>query len=193
MQGSLTAARGASIAGRPQQSLLVPRTPSPSSLLRAAPARPAALPAAIAAPRRLAVRARAAPDATVIDDVEAAPAPVASSAAAGSAAAPASPDAVKLRLRLRSYDKDLLARACRDVTAIAAVSGAKVSGPVFLPTKRRIYCVLRSPHVDKDSREHFEVRTHHRLVDLSNLSAQTLSALMEYVPPSGIELQTKLC
>jgi small subunit ribosomal protein S10 len=192
MQVSMNVARGATVA-RPASS------PSSSTLLVAA-ARPAAAAApAIAAARpakaaRSALVARAAPDATVIDDVEAAPAPVASAAAAaaGSSAA-ASPDAVKLRLRLRSYDKDLLARACRDVTAIAAVSGAKVAGPVFLPTKRRIYCVLRSPHVDKDSREHFEVRTHNRLIDLSALSAQTLSALMEYVPPSGIELQTKLC
>lgn len=193
MQGSLSArARASTVLGRP--------SPSSPSLRLAAP-RPAAASAAAPAiaaratgsAARRSVLARAGPDATVIDDVEAAPAPVASSAAAAAGSGPASPDAVKLRLRLRSYDKDLLARACRDVTAIAAVSGAKVAGPVFLPTKRRIYCVLRSPHVDKDSREHFEVRTHNRLIDLSNLSAQTLSALMEYVPPSGIELQTKLC
>lgn len=189
MQANLRSARATKAA---------PSASSPSTLLAPRPALRAS--AAIAAGRpakaaaaRPSLLARAAPDATVIDDVEAAPAPVASSAAAAGSAAAASPDAVKLRLRLRSYDKDLLARACRDVTAIAAVSGAKVAGPVFLPTKRRIYCVLRSPHVDKDSREHFEVRTHNRLIDLTHLSAQTLSALMEYVPPSGIELQTKLC
>jgi small subunit ribosomal protein S10 len=191
MQASLSAARGAS-ALAPRAGAAIAPLPA-SARVAATPLRAAApLAARTAAPRAERLRARAGPDATVIDDVEAAPAP-AQLPSSSSAAAAGSPDAVKLRLRLRSYDKDLLARACRDVQAIAAVSGAKVAGPVFLPTKRRIYCVLRSPHVDKDSREHFEVRTHNRLIDLSNLSAQTLSALMEYVPPSGIELQTKLC
>jgi small subunit ribosomal protein S10 len=185
MQASLSAARGASALPRAGGAAIAPIAPRASSAAR--------LLAASRAEQRPAVRARAAPDATVIDDVEAAPAPAQLPSSGAAAAAGSSPDAVKLRLRLRSYDKDLLARACRDVQAIAAVSGAKVAGPVYLPTKRRIYCVLRSPHVDKDSREHFEVRTHNRLIDLSNLSAQTLSALMEYVPPSGIELQTKLC
>jgi small subunit ribosomal protein S10 len=189
MHASLPAGAARGAIGRPSS----PSSRPASAPLALAAPRPAALVARPSQAKRRPVAARAAPDATVIDDVEAAPAPAALATSAAAAAAAASPGAVKLRLRLRSYDKFLLARACRDVTAIAAVSGAKVAGPVHLPTKRRMYCVLRSPHVDKDSREHFEIRTHNRLIDLSNLSAQTLSALMEYVPPSGIELQTKLC
>jgi small subunit ribosomal protein S10 len=93
---------------------------------------------------------------------------------------------------MRGYDTRILRDACDQVAQIGRLTGAKVAGPVNLPTKRKIYCVLRSPHVDKDAREHFEVRTHHRLVDLSNLSAQTVEALMEWVPPSGLEVETSI-
>lgn len=93
---------------------------------------------------------------------------------------------------MRGYDVRILRDACDQIAAIGRLTGAKVSGPVNLPTRRKIYCVLRSPHVNKDAREHFEVRTHHRLVDLSNLSAQTVEALMEWVPPSGLEVETSI-
>lgn len=63
---------------------------------------------------------------------------------------------------------------------------------VMLPTKRRIYCVLRSPHVNSNSREHFEIRSHHRLVDLKNLSAETVSMMMQWVPPSGVEVECSI-
>jgi small subunit ribosomal protein S10 len=62
----------------------------------------------------------------------------------------------------------------------------------MLPTKRRIYCVLRSPHVNKDAREHFEIRTHHRLVDLKDLSAETVALMMDWVPPSGVEVECSI-
>jgi small subunit ribosomal protein S10 len=66
------------------------------------------------------------------------------------------------------------------------------SGPVMLPTRRKLYCVLRSPHVDKDAREHFEVRTHHRLIDLKNLSSQAVEAMMQWVPPPGLECECSI-
>lgn len=95
-------------------------------------------------------------------------------------------------MRMRGYDTRILRDACDQIVAIGRLTGAKVAGPVNLPTKKKIYCVLRSPHVNKDAREHFEVRTHHRLVDLSNLSAQTVEALMEWVPPAGLEVETSI-
>lgn len=69
---------------------------------------------------------------------------------------------VKLRVRMRGYDIRILESACEQVVDIAALTGAKAAGPVRLPTKKKVYCVLRSPHVNKDAREHFEIRTHHR-------------------------------
>ena len=65
-------------------------------------------------------------------------------------------------------------------------------GPIPLPTKRKIYCVLRSPHVDKDSREHFETRTHRRLIDIYSPSAKTIDALMKLDLPSGVDIEVKL-
>ncbi|KIY97608.1 30S ribosomal protein S10 [Monoraphidium neglectum] len=94
-------------------------------------------------------------------------------------------DQVKLRVRMRGYDIRILRDASDQIVQIGQLTGAKVSGPVNLPTKKKVYCVLRSPHVNKDAREHFEVRTHHRLIDLSNLSAQTVEALMEWRPASS--------
>ena len=65
-------------------------------------------------------------------------------------------------------------------------------GPIPLPTKRKIYCVLRSPHVDKDSREHFETRTHRRIIDIYSPSAKTIDALMKLDLPSGVDIEVKL-
>lgn len=99
---------------------------------------------------------------------------------------------VKLRVRMKSYVPALLAEACDQVSAIAEASGAVFKGPVMLPTKRRVYCVLRSPHVNKDAREHFEIKTHNRLIDVKNLSAETVAALMEWVPPAGVEAKCSI-
>lgn len=74
----------------------------------------------------------------------------------------------------------------------ATSSAARMSGPVRLPTKRKIFCVLRSPHVNKDSREHFEIRTHQRLIDLHNPSAQTIDSLMSLDLPAGVDIEVKL-
>lgn len=83
-------------------------------------------------------------------------------AAPAAASMPIAGENVRLRIRMRGYDINLLAEATEQVRAIAGLTGAQFKGPVMLPTRRKIYCVLRSPHVDKDAREHFEVRTHHR-------------------------------
>ena len=71
-------------------------------------------------------------------------------------------------------------------------TGARISGPVPLPTKRRIYCVLRSPHVNKDSREHFETRTHQRLIDIYDITSMTVDRLMQLDLPAGVDVQVKL-
>ena len=71
-------------------------------------------------------------------------------------------------------------------------SNATAIGPIPLPTKRRIYCVLRSPHVDKDSREHFETRTHRRIIDIYQPSSKTIDALMKLDLPSGVDIEVKL-
>jgi len=99
---------------------------------------------------------------------------------------------VKLRVRMRGYDIGILAKACEQIKLIAGMTGAKIAGPVMLPTKKRIYCVLRSPHVNKDAREHFEIRVHNRLIDVTGLSSQTVQALLEWVPPSGLEVETSI-
>jgi small subunit ribosomal protein S10 len=130
----------------------------------------------------------ATPDLADIIDAEDAAAPIVQTGEA-----PVMPSSnVKLRVRMRGYDIGILADACQQVKEIAGITGARVAGPVMLPTKKKVYCVLRSPHVNKDAREHFEIRIHNRLLDLSNLSAQTVQALMEWVPPSGLEVDTRL-
>ena len=99
---------------------------------------------------------------------------------------------LQLRVRMRGYDIGILAKACEQIKLIANMTGAKIAGPVMLPTKKRIYCVLRSPHVNKDAREHFEIRIHNRLIDVTGLSSQTVQALLEWVPPSGLEVETSM-
>ena len=109
---------------------------------------------------------------------------------AGAAAmSPISSENVKLRVRMRGYDIVLLKDAVEQIRAVANATGVEFKGPVMLPTRRKIFCVLRSPHVDKDAREHFEVRTHHRLVDLKNLSSQAVEAMMQVREQSLTGLQ----
>jgi|Transcript_10105 small subunit ribosomal protein S10 len=100
--------------------------------------------------------------------------------------------AQKIRIRLKSFEVRHMAAACDKIIAAAKATEATVSGPVPLPTRRRIYCVLRSPHVNKDSREHFETRTHHRLIDVHQPTAQTIDALMGLELPAGVEIEVKL-
>ncbi|KAJ7560594.1 hypothetical protein O6H91_04G136600 [Diphasiastrum complanatum] len=98
----------------------------------------------------------------------------------------------KIRIKLRSYWTPLIEQASKQILDAAKNTNAKFMGPVPLPTKRRIYCVLRSPHVNKDSREHFEIRTHRRLIDIDNPTAQTIDALMQLDIPAGVDVEVKL-
>ncbi len=100
--------------------------------------------------------------------------------------------AAKIRIKLKSFDHKLLDRSASEIVETAKRTGARVAGPVPLPTHISRYCVLRSPHVDKNSREHFEVRTHKRLVDILDPTQQTIDALMKLDLASGVEVEIKL-
>eukprot|EP00210_Caulerpa_lentillifera_P002791 g2666.t1 len=91
----------------------------------------------------------------------------------------------KLRIKLKSFDVPPIRDAVDMILAAARETGAKISGPIPLPTRRRLYCVLRSPHVNKDSREHFEIRTHSRLIEIQEMSSETIDRLMELDIPAG--------
>nr|YP_009312954.1 Ribosomal protein S10 [Helminthora furcellata]SCW21208.1 Ribosomal protein S10 [Helminthora furcellata]SCW24068.1 Ribosomal protein S10 [Helminthora furcellata] len=98
----------------------------------------------------------------------------------------------KIRIKLKAYDHLLLNISCDDIINTANRTNAKSIGPIPLPTHRRIYCVLRSPHVDKDSREHFELRTHKRIIDIYDPSSHTIDALMKLNLPAGVDIEVKL-
>ena len=100
--------------------------------------------------------------------------------------------ASKIRIRLKAYDHDAIDRAAREIVDTATRTGATVAGPVPLPTERNIYCVIRSPFKDKDSREHFEIRTHKRLIDVLEPSHATIRALMRLNLPAGVDIEIKL-
>ena len=98
----------------------------------------------------------------------------------------------KIRIRLQSYDHKLLDQSTQKIVETAKRTGADVVGPVPLPTKKEKFCVLRSPHVDKKSREHFEIRTHNRLIDIHQPSQKTIEALSHLDLPAGIDIEIKL-
>lgn len=98
----------------------------------------------------------------------------------------------KIRIRLQAFDRRLLDTSCEKIVDTANRTNATAIGPIPLPTKRKIYCVLRSPHVDKDSREHFETRTHRRIIDIYQPSSKTIDALMKLDLPSGVDIEVKL-
>jgi len=98
----------------------------------------------------------------------------------------------KIRIKLRSYWVPLIEDSCKKIIDAAKTTNAKTMGPVPLPTKRRIYCVLNSPHVHKDSRFHFEIRTHQRLIDIMYPTAQTIDSLMQLQLPAGVDVEVKL-
>ena len=97
----------------------------------------------------------------------------------------------KLRIGLKAYDSTILDESCTKIIDVVNNSGTKVVGPIPLPTKRRIYCVLRSPHVNKDAREHFEIRTHKRLIDLYSQSEQTMDSLRNIDLSAGVDVEIK--
>ena len=97
-----------------------------------------------------------------------------------------------IRIRLKAYDYQLIDSSAEKIVETAKRTGAQVSGPIPLPTKREIVTILRSPHVNKDSREQFERRTHKRLIDILNPGQKTVEALMALDLPAGVEIEIKL-
>lgn len=98
----------------------------------------------------------------------------------------------KIRIRLRSYDHRILDQSVGKIVETARRTGAVVVGPVLLPTHIRKYTVLRSPHVDKKSREQFEMRVHKRLIELKSPTARTVDELMKLDLPAGVDVEIKL-
>ena len=97
-----------------------------------------------------------------------------------------------IRIRLKAYDHQLIDSSAAKIVETAKRNGAQVSGPIPLPTKKEIVTILRSPHVNKDSREQFEIRTHKRLIDILNPNQKTGEALMSLDLPAGVEIEIKL-
>ena len=97
-----------------------------------------------------------------------------------------------IRIRLKAFDHRLIDNSAREIVETAKRTGATVRGPVPLPTKMERYTVNRSPHVDKKSREQFEIRTHKRLLDIFEPTSQTVDALMKLELPAGVDVQIKL-
>ena len=98
----------------------------------------------------------------------------------------------KIRIRLKAYDHQLIDQAAERIVETATRTGARVSGPIPLPTKREIVTILRSPHVNKDSREQFERRTHKRLIDVINPAQKTIENLASLELPAGVEIEIKM-
>jgi len=99
--------------------------------------------------------------------------------------------AQKIRVRLRAFDAELIDQSAKSIVNAVTRAGARVSGPVPLPTKVNKFTVLRSPHVNKKSREQFEMRTHKRLIDIINPTSETINALMKLELPAGVDVEIK--
>ena len=98
----------------------------------------------------------------------------------------------KIRIKLQSYDHNLVDKSAEKIVKTVKAAGAVVSGPIPLPTHKRIYTVLRSPHVNKKSREQFQLCAHKRLMDIYSSSSNTIDALMKLELPSGVEVEIKV-
>ncbi|MFQ5647304.1 MAG: 30S ribosomal protein S10 [bacterium] len=98
----------------------------------------------------------------------------------------------RIRIRLKGYDHNLLDRSTGEIVETVRRTGAKISGPIPLPTSISKYTVLKSPHVDKKSREQFEIRTHKRLLDILEPTAQTIDALQRLDLAAGVDVEIKL-
>ena len=97
----------------------------------------------------------------------------------------------RIRIRMEAYDHELLDKKAGEIVETAKRTGAKVSGPIPLPTRIERYTVLRSPHIDKKSREQFEIRTHKRLIDITEPTSKTVDALGRLNIPAGIDIRIK--
>lgn len=98
----------------------------------------------------------------------------------------------KIRIKLKAYEHNLIDQSSERIVETAKRTGAKVSGPIPLPTEKEIVTILRAPHKYKDSREQFERRTHKRLIDIMNPTQKTVEALMNVEVPAGVEIEIKL-
>ncbi len=98
----------------------------------------------------------------------------------------------KIRIRLKAYDHKVLDQSAGKIVETAESTGAKVAGPIPLPTKIEKFCVMRSPFVDKDSQEQFEIRTHKRLIDIIDPSTKTVDALMRLSLAAGVDIEIKM-
>jgi small subunit ribosomal protein S10 len=98
----------------------------------------------------------------------------------------------KIRIRLKAFDHKILDASAEKIVDTAKRTGASVAGPVPLPTERNLYTILRSPHVNKDSREQFEMRTHKRLIDIIDPTSKTVDSLMSLDLPTGVDIEIKL-
>ncbi len=98
----------------------------------------------------------------------------------------------KIRIRLKAYEHRILDESAERIVEVAKKSGANISGPIPLPTEKNVYCVLRSPHIDKKSREEFEIRTHKRLIDIYiDPDQKTIAALEKMELPAGVDIEIK--
>lgn len=98
----------------------------------------------------------------------------------------------RIRIRIKGYDHKLVDQSVGQILETAERTGAIVAGPIPLPTRIQKFCVIRSPHIDKDSREQFEIRTHKRLIDINEPTSKTIDALTQLQLPSGVEVDIKL-
>ena len=98
----------------------------------------------------------------------------------------------KIRIRLKSYDSQLIDQSAEKIIQTAKRNGAKISGPIPLPTKKQVITILRSVHVNKDSREQFEIRVHKRLIDILRPSNKTVESLTSLELPAGVDIEIKL-
>ena len=98
----------------------------------------------------------------------------------------------KIRIVLKAFDHKILDVSATHIVEAAERTGAGVAGPVPLPTSIKRFCVIRSPHIDKDSREHFEIRTHKRLIDIFEPTSRTVDTLMRLQLPSGVDIEIRL-
>ena len=98
----------------------------------------------------------------------------------------------KVRIRLKGFDHQVVDQSAKKIVDTARRTGARVAGPVPLPTEKNIFCVNRGPTIDKESMEHFEIRTHKRLIDIIEPGPKTIDALMRLDLPSGVDIEIKL-
>lgn len=98
----------------------------------------------------------------------------------------------RIRVKLRAYDGRVIDAACRDIINTALSTGAKISGPIPLPTRRERYTLLTSPHTDKNAREQFETRTHKRLIDIIEPTNKTIDSLTHLDLPAGVDIELKM-